>query len=148
MKTSHRTAAPTHVLRLPGELTLRYSGRTAAVTAVLLLGCAAVWTLSVFTGTYRIDTDRILDVLAGGGAGTDRFIIVGQRLPRVCAALLVGAALGLSGALFQSLSRNPSAARMSSGSPPAPPAARSSSSWPAAVRPDSASARARCSAGW
>ncbi|MFE4367640.1 FecCD family ABC transporter permease [Streptomyces sp. NPDC056835] len=107
MNAPHRTAAPTRVLRLPGELTLRYSGRTAAVTAVLLLGCAAVWTLSVFTGTYRIDTGRILDVLAGGGSGTDRFIIVGQRLPRVCAALLVGAALGLSGALFQSLSRNP-----------------------------------------
>ncbi|MFD7287724.1 FecCD family ABC transporter permease [Streptomyces sp. NPDC059863] len=107
MTTPHRTAAPTRVLRLPGELTLRYSGRTAVVMTVLLLACAAVWTLSVFTGTYRIDTGRILDVLTGGGSGTDRFIIVGQRLPRVCAALLVGAALGLSGALFQSLSRNP-----------------------------------------
>ncbi|WP_254407458.1 iron chelate uptake ABC transporter family permease subunit [Streptomyces sp. GMY02] len=100
-------SAPTRVLRVPGGFTLRWSARTAAVMAVLLLACAAVWVLAVFTGTYRIGTGRILDVLAGGGSGTDRFIVVGQRLPRVCAALLVGAALGLSGALFQSLSRNP-----------------------------------------
>ncbi|RDG38326.1 FecCD family ABC transporter permease [Streptomyces corynorhini] len=101
-------AAATRVARLPGGVTLRYSGRAAAVGAVLLLGCAAVWTLTLFTGTYRIDTAGIADVLLhGGGSATDRFIIVGQRLPRVCAALLVGAALGLSGALFQSLSRNP-----------------------------------------
>ncbi|MFD8968059.1 FecCD family ABC transporter permease [Streptomyces sp. NPDC059568] len=101
------TAAPTRVLRLPGGLALRYSGRTAAVMAVLVLACAAVWAVTMFTGTYRIGTGQILDVLMGGGSGTDRFIVVGQRLPRVCAALLVGAALGLSGALFQSLSRNP-----------------------------------------
>ncbi|MFE7128493.1 FecCD family ABC transporter permease [Streptomyces sp. NPDC057617] len=100
-------SAPTRVLRVPGGFTLRWSARTAAVMTVLLLACAAVWVFAMFTGTYRIGTGRILDVLAGGGSGTDRFIVVGQRLPRVCAALLVGAALGLSGALFQSLSRNP-----------------------------------------
>ncbi|MFJ5227342.1 FecCD family ABC transporter permease [Streptomyces sp. NPDC088400] len=102
-----RAAAPVRVLRLPGSITLRYSGRAAAVMAVLLVCCAAVWALTMFTGTYRIGAGQVVDVLAGGGSGADRFIIVGQRLPRVCAALLVGAALGLSGALFQSLSRNP-----------------------------------------
>ncbi|MFE4176572.1 FecCD family ABC transporter permease [Streptomyces sp. NPDC056909] len=105
--TTRHAAASARVLRLPGGLALRYSGRAAAVMTVLLLACAAVWALTMFTGTYRIGTGQILDVLMGGGSGTDRFIVVGQRLPRVCAALLVGAALGLSGALFQSLSRNP-----------------------------------------
>ncbi|MFF1957524.1 FecCD family ABC transporter permease [Streptomyces sp. NPDC058220] len=107
MNTPRRSTAPARVLRLPGGITLRCSGRAAAVVAVLVLGCAAVWVLTLFTGTYRIGAAQIVDVLTGGGSGTDRFIVVGQRLPRVCAALLVGAALGLSGALFQSLSRNP-----------------------------------------
>ncbi|AXG76351.1 FecCD family ABC transporter permease [Streptomyces paludis] len=105
MSAAHRGA---RVARLPGGVTLRYSGRSAAVTGLLLLGCAAVWTLTLFTGTYRIDAAHIAEVLfGGGGSATDRFIVLGQRLPRVCGALLVGAALGLSGALFQSLSRNP-----------------------------------------
>ncbi|MEV7085774.1 iron chelate uptake ABC transporter family permease subunit [Streptomyces sp. NPDC093085] len=103
-----RGPAPARVVRLPRGFALRYTGRTALATAVLLVGCAVVWTVTVFTGTYRIDAAHVADVLfAGGGSATDRFIVVGQRLPRVCAALLVGAALGLSGALFQSLSRNP-----------------------------------------
>jgi iron complex transport system permease protein len=95
------------VLRLPAGVTLRYSGRSAAVVAALLAGCVAVGTVTLFTGTYTIGPARLLGVLAGGGSATDHFIVVGQRLPRICAALLVGAALGLSGALFQSLSRNP-----------------------------------------
>jgi len=81
--------------------------RPAIVVAVLLALIAVVWAVTIFTGTYRIGAARVLDVLAGGGTGTDRFIIIDQRLPRVTAALLVGAALGASGALFQSLSRNP-----------------------------------------
>ena len=37
----------------------------------------------------------------------DRFFVLNQRLPRAVAAVLVGAMLALSGAVFQSLSRNP-----------------------------------------
>ncbi|MGS2591825.1 FecCD family ABC transporter permease [Streptomyces hebeiensis] len=106
-RSPERAAARPRVLRLPGGITLRHSRRAAAVTATVLLGCAVVWAVTMFTGTYRIGAGGIVDVLTGGGSDTDRFIIVGQRLPRVCAALLVGAALGLSGALFQSLARNP-----------------------------------------
>ncbi|GAA3732852.1 FecCD family ABC transporter permease [Streptomyces tremellae] len=98
---------PGRVLRLPAGRALRYSGRAVAVGAVLLACCLALGAASVLTGTYAISASRALGVLAGGGSGTDHFIVVDQRLPRVCAALLVGAALGLSGSLFQSLSRNP-----------------------------------------
>jgi len=47
-------------------------------------------------------------LLAGLSAGPEAdFLIWGLRLPRVLAGLAVGAGLGLSGAVFQSLLRNP-----------------------------------------
>ncbi|MFI7613580.1 FecCD family ABC transporter permease [Nonomuraea terrae] len=98
---------PAHVLRLPAGLTLRGSARSVLVVALLLAACALLCAVTVLTGTYKITTEGALGVLAGDGTRLDRFIVLGQRLPRVAAALLVGAALGLSGALFQSLSRNP-----------------------------------------
>ncbi|MFJ2114746.1 hypothetical protein ACIOEX_23095, partial [Streptomyces sp. NPDC087850] len=70
MSAPPRTAAPAGVLRLPGGITVRHSGRAAAVAAVLLLGCAVVWTVTVFTGTYRIDAARVAEALFTGG-GSD-----------------------------------------------------------------------------
>ncbi|MFE7976558.1 FecCD family ABC transporter permease [Streptomyces shenzhenensis] len=69
--------------------------------------CLAVCALGLFTGTYHITASEVVDVLGGGGNDTDRFIVLGQRMARLSAALVVGAALGLAGSLFQSLSRNP-----------------------------------------
>ncbi|MFI9081749.1 FecCD family ABC transporter permease [Streptomyces sioyaensis] len=71
------------------------------------MACLLVCALGVFTGTYHITTGRVLDVLCGGGSYTDRFIVIDQRLARLCAALVVGASLGLAGSLFQTLTRNP-----------------------------------------
>ena len=49
----------------------------------------------------------VISTLLGGGDAGSEFIINEVRLPRVLCALLVGAALGVSGAVFQSLTRNP-----------------------------------------
>jgi iron complex transport system permease protein len=49
----------------------------------------------------------ILATLTGGGEEQIRMIVLEWRLPRALLALLLGAALGLSGAIFQSLTRNP-----------------------------------------
>jgi iron complex transport system permease protein len=45
--------------------------------------------------------------LTGQESGAARLVVFDWRLPRVLLALLIGAALGLSGAVFQSLLRNP-----------------------------------------
>ena len=49
----------------------------------------------------------MLRTLAGNGTPAQEFIVNELRLPRVLVGLLVGAALGLGGAVFQSVSRNP-----------------------------------------
>ncbi|MFD7707851.1 FecCD family ABC transporter permease [Streptomyces sp. NPDC059785] len=95
------------VLSLPRGVTLRAVRRTAWAGAAIAAGCLALFALGVFTGTYHISTAQVFGVLHGGGSATDRFIVLGQRMPRGVAALLVGAGLGLAGSLFQSLSRNP-----------------------------------------
>jgi iron complex transport system permease protein len=49
----------------------------------------------------------LLDALDGRGAGEMREIVVGLRLPRAFVGAVVGAALGVAGALIQALTRNP-----------------------------------------
>ncbi len=51
--------------------------------------------------------DEVLRYLRGAGGQDADFIIGTLRLPRVITGVLVGAALGISGAIFQSLARNP-----------------------------------------
>ena len=110
----HRQGPPASQQRLAlgsGRALLLH--RRALVATVLLVAAAlAVVIVTVLTGTYEISPVDALRVLGGQGTdgpagATDRFIVIDQRLPRATAAVLVGAMLALSGAIFQSLSRNP-----------------------------------------
>ena len=57
--------------------------------------------------TTRWAPRQILNVLFGGGQGLENTIVFQWRAPRAVAALVFGAALGVAGAVFQSLTRNP-----------------------------------------
>ncbi|MFT4264155.1 MAG: iron chelate uptake ABC transporter family permease subunit [Nocardioides sp.] len=81
--------------------------RTIAVCAVLAVLAAAVAVLALMSGSYALSPGQVISALTGGEAGIVREIVVEWRLPRVAAALVFGAALGASGAIFQSLLRNP-----------------------------------------
>ena len=75
---------------------------------LLVLGLLAAVVLGVAVGAVPLPAARVLSALWDGvrGAGLDP--IVGQiRLPRVLMAVLVGAALGTAGAVYQGLFRNP-----------------------------------------
>ncbi|MGW2399604.1 FecCD family ABC transporter permease [Kitasatospora sp. NPDC001664] len=94
-------------LRLPRGLSFRLHPRAVAVCVFLTLGLAAcaVWALTV--GDFPVPVSGVLDALLGSGPRGTRYVVTELRLPRVLTALLVGAALGLAGALFQTLARNP-----------------------------------------
>ena len=93
-------------LRAPG-VALRLDLRTLWVTALLVVAALAVVAWTVVAVGVRLPPAEIAEILGGGGRRADRFILLDLRLPRVSLALLTGAAFGLSGAVFQSLSRNP-----------------------------------------
>ncbi|MFG3299449.1 FecCD family ABC transporter permease [Micromonospora chersina] len=95
------------VLRLPGGLSLRLRPRALVVGLAGTLLALALAVLAVGAGDYPIAPAGVLRVLAGGGSPAERFIVTELRLPRLVTALAVGAALGLAGAVFQSLTRNP-----------------------------------------
>ncbi|MGW5225928.1 FecCD family ABC transporter permease [Nocardia niigatensis] len=83
--------------------------RVGAVFAVVALAALlfGLFALDIAVGEFRIPVGRVLDVLGGGGTRAQRFVIMDSRLPRALTALVVGAALGLAGAVTQSILHNP-----------------------------------------
>lgn len=95
------------IVRGPGDLSVRVRARGAAVAAACLLAACGVAVVAIGSGDFPMTPGDVLRTLAGAGAAADTFVVEQLRLPRVVTGLLAGAALGLSGALFQSLVRNP-----------------------------------------
>jgi iron complex transport system permease protein len=98
-----RLAAP----RGGAPLSVRIDARALVVGVALLAGCLLVAAVTLSTGDYHVPLPDVIRVLGGGGTPAEHFVVESLRLPRLLTGLLVGAALGTGGALFQSLSRNP-----------------------------------------
>ncbi|MFB9466033.1 FecCD family ABC transporter permease [Streptomyces cinereospinus] len=94
-------------VRTPGGLSVRLDVRSLTVVVLLLLVALAASVVLIGTGDFPIPAADVLRTLAGDGDPGQQFIVNELRLPRVLVGLLVGASLGLGGALFQSVSRNP-----------------------------------------
>jgi len=94
-------------LRLGGSVSLRVHSRSLVLTPILVLVVLGLAIFAIGTGEFDIPPGTVISTLLGGGDAGSEFIINEVRLPRVLCALLVGAALGISGAMFQSLTRNP-----------------------------------------
>ncbi|GGV52747.1 FecCD family ABC transporter permease [Streptomyces spectabilis] len=94
-------------IRTRGGLSVRLDVRTAAVVAALVVAGLAASVVLIGTGDFPIPAADVIRTLLGDGDAGQEFIINDLRLPRVLVGLLVGASLGLGGALFQSISRNP-----------------------------------------
>ncbi|MCM6772235.1 iron chelate uptake ABC transporter family permease subunit [Nocardia sp. CDC159] len=74
-----------------------------ALTAALLV----LFALDISHGEFHIPLGRVVDVLTGGGTRAQRFVILDSRLPRAVTAVIAGAALGIAGAVTQSILHNP-----------------------------------------
>jgi iron complex transport system permease protein len=65
----------------------------------------ALWGLR--SGAVTLELNQVIAALLGDAPRNVTLVVTEWRLPRVLMALLIGAALGVSGAIFQSLMRNP-----------------------------------------
>ncbi len=81
--------------------------RSLAVIVVLAALVFAAFCLSLSLGDFKIPVIDVVKTLFGGGDKATEFIVNRLRLPRALTGLMVGAALGMSGAIFQSIARNP-----------------------------------------
>jgi iron complex transport system permease protein len=76
-------------------------GAVATLAAVVLAG----WTMVL--GDFTVPFTELVAATFGVGSGEYDFVVRTLRLPRTLAAAGVGVALGVSGAIFQGLVRNP-----------------------------------------
>ena len=100
-------AVPGRVVRVGAGVSLRVHRRPFVVAGALVLATLALLVLAVGTGEFPISPGAVLTALLGGGDGGTLFIVRELRLPRALCAVLVGIALGISGAVFQTITRNP-----------------------------------------
>ncbi|MFI5804288.1 FecCD family ABC transporter permease [Streptomyces sp. NPDC051561] len=110
MKSEERTPVRrtgTRTVRAGGALSLRFGLRPVVASVVLAVVALAVAVVLIGSGDFPMTPGEVVSTLLGNGVPAQEFIVSDVRLPRVLAGLLVGAALGVSGAVFQSISRNP-----------------------------------------
>lgn len=88
-------------------LSVRIRLRQILVIAALLLGAIAVSIVALGSGDFPMTPQEVLATLFGHGTKKMELVILDWRMPRVLLALVLGAALGVAGAIFQSLTRNP-----------------------------------------
>ncbi|OLL73494.1 ABC-type Fe3+-siderophore transport system, permease 2 component [Pseudonocardia sp. Ae168_Ps1] len=96
----------TLVLRTP-PLSGRIALRSALVCSALVLLCVVVTGLALSLGEIVYSPGEVLAALTGHASGPAELFVVGWRLPRAAAAVVFGAMLGVAGALFQTITRNP-----------------------------------------
>ncbi|MGP9694803.1 FecCD family ABC transporter permease [Brachybacterium sp. AOP25-B2-12] len=90
-----------------GGLSARVRTRSLLVGVVLIavIGALVLWAATL--GSAAITPGQVIAVLLGREDGILRAVVLEWRLPRITAAVVLGASLGLSGAIMQSLTRNP-----------------------------------------
>ncbi|WP_007509269.1 MULTISPECIES: FecCD family ABC transporter permease [Pseudofrankia] len=85
----------------------RHRGRLVLGLVALAVLLLAVSLLAIAVGARQVGLGVILDALRHQQPGNSDHQVVINRIPRLCAGLLVGVALGLSGTIMQAVTRNP-----------------------------------------
>jgi iron complex transport system permease protein len=99
--TAVAVASGTHRVRR------RAAARTTVVTATLVAALVVAFGVSISVGDFPIPLRDVVPAIVGAGDDQSEFIVRTLRLPRAITAVFVGAAFGISGAIFQSIARNP-----------------------------------------
>jgi iron complex transport system permease protein len=99
-------ALPTGPVVRSEQVSVRVRPRAVTATLVLLVAAIVLGALAMTLGDYRLSVGQVIGALTGTGTRAQEYVVLGLRAPRVVLALVVGAALGVGGAVFQSLARN------------------------------------------
>ncbi|WP_076813958.1 FecCD family ABC transporter permease [Pseudofrankia asymbiotica] len=95
------------VARFGGDaVSVRVVPRSVALSGGFVVVIVAAGVATLTTGDYSIPAGDVVRALLGRADGGTDFVVNTLRLPRLVTGLLVGAALALSGAIFQSVSEN------------------------------------------
>jgi iron complex transport system permease protein len=104
-------ASRTHPVATERDVVARAlrAGRTRSRSVLVALAVATftVFCISISVGDFPIPLRDVVPAIFGYGNPDSDFIVRTLRLPRALTALLVGAAFGMAGAVFQLLARNP-----------------------------------------
>lgn len=84
---------------------LRYKQWLTMVILIVLVLLACAWSMT--SGEYKMSIGTFFKTLFGQGVYTDTLILMEFRMPRMIITILAGAALAMSGAIIQSVTKNP-----------------------------------------
>ena len=111
MAAAESTAAPVlyadaEARRIVAAVRIQGRPRKLAVSTALAVATFVVICVSVSVGDFPIPLSDVIPGILGFGDRDATFIVQELRLPRAICGLLVGMALGISGAVFQTTVRN------------------------------------------
>jgi iron complex transport system permease protein len=101
------TARRPPTVRIGGWLSLPVRARSLLVGGILIVALLVTAVLTLTLGKLGIALGDIVPTLQGAGTGRDEIVLTAFRGPRLVVGLAAGAALAVSGALFQTVTRNP-----------------------------------------
>lgn len=85
----------------------RLRRRTMIVSVGLLVALLVVFCIGMTVGDFPLSLADLFRTLTARGTAANNFVVYDLRLPRVITGMLVGLCFGISGAIFQSMIRNP-----------------------------------------
>ncbi|MEU4804693.1 iron chelate uptake ABC transporter family permease subunit [Actinosynnema sp. NPDC023587] len=90
-----------------GRVSFRLHARSLWVSGLLLVITAGALVAALVLGDYHVPLDDAVRAVFGESTRMAELFVERRRLPRALTAVLVGIAMGVAGAVFQSLTRNP-----------------------------------------
>lgn len=103
----HTAPAPI-VFRLERpSVSVRIGRGTVWVAVGAVVATLVFLAIGAGSGSYPLSPATVIEALLGRADADATLVVWSLRVPRLLAAVFAGAALGLSGAIFQSIARNP-----------------------------------------
>ncbi|NDL58683.1 FecCD family ABC transporter permease [Phytoactinopolyspora mesophila] len=105
--TTPNTSPPVRTLRVGQIVSVPVGARSVVVGCLLTAAIMTTAVLTLTLGDLGLPVDRLRDMFGHGLSPQEEFVLGRLRGPRLAVAVTAGAGLGIAGALFQTVTRNP-----------------------------------------